>query len=392
MPQAPTPTASRMMQGILVPASSVNDDEFHARTRRRIYAESKAGWAGLGATDRIELKKTGIIAKMDVRLSGSITVTPGTGTVATTGSWPYDLYKQIRFTANGQSNLVRAAGSFCKVREIVCNEQFNDAGVPNIFAGATVNRGSLALSNESWGVGSNTTAIANGTYDIDLIVPVPVAEDMQDLHGAIFAQTSSTELSLEIDWANLADIFVTTGDATVVFDAFTLEVQTERYSIPLDPNGQIIVPDLSVFHSFIETQASGLSTGPNEVKLAGQGAGKTLLRTFNRLKNGAPSAPVPVTDANFGNIAWIFGGNESPDGWSAGQIAYWNELLYNSPIGKYAGMFCLDFATVNAFRDSVDLGTTSEWRHLVNIQSTLALNNAILETVSESVFAAGAGS
>lgn len=390
---APPAQASRYMQGIAVPASSVNPREFFARTRRKTQAEVAKPFAGLGQSDVVELKKTDIIAGLFIRFDGSLTTTQGTGAVATTARWPYDLIRELRFTANGQSNLMRLSGAKLKCREFMARGDINDRGVVQSVNNASVNQGTLAQACESWGVGSRATAIANGTYDIDLSWFVPIAEDQVDLAGAIFAATSSTDLTLNIDWATSAELFTLTGTATAVLTG-QLQVVALRYSVPLGPDGQILVPDLSVFHSLIQSRHTDFATGENEKRLVGQGAGKTLLRTFSQLWNGAGvGAPVVLNEDNFGRLAWRFGGNEAPDEYADGQVLrYINERMYGSDIGAVHGFFAHEFASENAFRDAVDLGTTSEWRQVVTLQSGLALTTPALEVVAETIFTAGAGS
>jgi hypothetical protein len=381
--------ATRYMQGIAVPESSVNPQEFFARTRRRIQTESSKGFAGLGGQDVFELKKVDILAGLVVRFVGEVTSTPGTGTVATSARWPYDLIRQLRFTANGQSNIINVSGAKLKARDVMKHSDLTDRGVVQSVNGVNVDHGTLSQASESWGVGSRATAIAGGTYDVDLEWFVPIAEDMQDLAGAIFAATSSTDLTCTVDWATAQELFTLTGDAAASLDG-KVQIIAWRYSIPLGADGQIVIPDLSTFHSLIQNRHTDLGNGENELRLMGQGAGKTLLRTYSQLWNN--NAPVPVTADNYNKLAWRFGGNETPDEYFDGQILrHVNERQYNCDIGRVHGFFAHEFASENAFRDSVDLGTTSEWRHVVGIGSGLALNNAALEVVQESIYTAGAG-
>src|SRR5258708_1976003 len=100
--QAPT----RVMQGIAVPSTSVDPRSFMAATRRLEVPLHGGAYSGLGFTDQIIILQTGIIAGISLKVQATLTVTPGTGTVATTMRWPYDLLRAIRFTANGQSNLI----------------------------------------------------------------------------------------------------------------------------------------------------------------------------------------------------------------------------------------------------------------------------------------------
>lgn len=392
MTQAPPEAGPvRYMQGIAVPQSSVRPQEFFARTRRTMQPEYVRTFAGLGQQDVVELKKTGIVAGLIIRFDGTITSTPGAGSVATTGRWPYDLIRQVRFTANGQSNLINASGLKLKVRDFMARGDLTDRGIEQSVAGATVRQGTLSRASESWGVGSRAAAIPNGSYDVDLEWFVPIAEDQVDLAGAIFGATSSTDLTLTIDWATPAELFALGGVGAAAVSG-SVQVQALRYSIPLGSDGQIVVPDLSLFHSLIQTRHTDFGNGENEKRLVGQGAGKTLLRAYSQLWNGNPSVPVVLNEDNIGRLAWRYSGNETPDEFTDGQmLRVVNERMYNSDIGSPWGFWSHEFAHENAFRDAVDLGTTSEWRQVVNINPSVALVNPALEVTAETIFSAGAG-
>ncbi|WP_154793296.1 hypothetical protein [Occultella kanbiaonis] len=388
-----TPTAAapqRYMQGIAVPASSVRPPEFFARTRRHISLERSFTYDGSETQTVVELRKSDILAGIDVRFTGSVTVAPGTGTVASTARWPYDLLRALRFTANGASNIINVSGLKLKVRDIMKRSDLTDRGVSQTFGGSAKSNGTLAIASEAWGVGANSSGLAAGTYDVELVWHVPVAEDEQDLAGAIFLATSSSDLTLTLDYAQKADLFAITGDAAVDIDG-TFQVSSTKYSIPIGQDGQIVVPDLSVFHSLIQSRyANGVQAGENELRLIGQGAGKSLLRIFFQVYNGTPAAPLAMNAANFGRQAWRYANNETPDAFHDGtHMRVDSERRYNSDIGALWGFGCHDFAHENAFRDVVDMGTTSELRLVTTINSDVALTSPAVEIVQETVFLAG---
>lgn len=400
MPQADVPVT---MQGVVVPAASVQPREFFRRTRRLTFLTKNFVIAGLGLTDNIPVLETGIIAGINVHLSGSVTVTHSTGSVATTARWPYDLIKKLRLSANGQSNLINCSGWKLKVRDIMARGDLTDRGVSNAIGGASPGtartQGTLALANEAWGLGQNVTAIASGTYTFDLDFYVPVAFDQRQLLGAVFAQTASTDLNVQIDWAGSADIFVIVAPDTAVLNSTTCIVEAQAFSIPQGPNGQIIVPDLSMFHSLIESRFANPVNGDNEARFAGQGLGRQLLRVYWQLWNGSPTpVPLVVNGTNFGQIGWRYGGSDTPELWVAPptgashDMAYWNERLFDCAIGLFAGFACWDFASENAFRDSVDMGAATELRLLLNIASGVSLAGPpFLEYVQETAFVGAVG-
>lgn len=383
---APGPT--QIMQGIEVPSSSVNPKEFMRLTRRISFVEKNiAAFAGLGFTDTIPILQTGVVSGLMLQFSGSLVVTPGTGTVATTGRWPYDLAKAVRFSANGQSNLINCHGQKLKVREIMQRGDLTDRGVVQHIGGASpgtaVQQGTLSLNSEAWGVGSNVTAIGAGTYPVELEWFIPVAFDEVTLTGAIFAQTSATDLNLAIDWAPVTDLFALTGNAAVALTG-TINLEGRLFSIPQGRDGNIIIPDLSVFHSIIESRVGQVSNGDNEIRFAGQGVGKQLLRWYAQVWNGATPAPLPVNSTNFGNILWRFGANDTPETYNNGNAHdHMTERTFDSDLGAFAGIFGYDFVAENAFRDSVDEALATELRFLFNIPNGVTLNNASVEYVQE---------
>lgn len=377
-------------QGIDVPAEAVNPDAFYALTRRHRFTEKNKTFAGLGSTDQCELKKSDIIAGVRIRFSGQVVVANGTGTSASTMRWPNDMIKRLRMTANGQSNLINCSGGKLKARAIMKDNDSSDKGVVQTVGAGTVQNGTLSLASELWGVGAGVASLSNGTFPIELTWDVDLAEDERDLVGAIFAQTSTMDITLDIDWEQSSVLFPVTGNAAVTVTGNVI-VETEKFSIPV-VGGQFVVPDLSLYHSIIQSDYTSVATGDNEIKLIGQGAGKTLLRTFYQGWNGAaPQVPLAANAANYGPQSWRYGGNETPetylDGRSLRQV---NEREYGSDVGAVFGFLSHEFAVKAAFRDTVDMGQTSELRLVVNIPTGVSLTSPRIEYVQETVFAAGA--
>lgn len=398
MPTAASTTqAPRYMQGIAVPAEAVNPSEFFALTRRHIQPERTASYTSANpqTSEVFELRKADILSDLTIRFVGQVVVAGvGAGTCATTARWPYDFIKAARFSANGASNLINVSGAKLKARSLMKRSDLTDRGVPNTMGSVARTQGTMALASESWGVGSASSGIANGTYAIDLEWHVPVAEDQVDLAGAIFLQTATADLTLTLDFAPLTDLFILAGGATAVVTG-AWEVVSTKFSIPISPRtGQIVVPDLSVFHSMLQSRYTALQNGENEIRISGQGAGKSLLRMFFQTWNGAgtANAPLAMTTANYGSQSWRYAGNETPDTFPNGShLRIDQERRYNADIGGLHGFGVHDFAHENAFRDVVDMATVAELRILSTIQTSVTLSNAALEYVLETVFLAGQG-
>lgn len=389
--QAPPQTLT--MQGIAVPASSVNPPEFFKRTRRlRFKNTSLASIQGFGNTDTISLRQTGIIAGLSVKIYGNLTVTPGSGAVGTTCRWPYDLVKRLRISANGQSNIINVSGAKLRARQFMAVGDLSDRGVVQGIGssspGTQVYQGTQSLASESWGVGQNVTAIGSGTYDVELHFYVPLSWDNVKLLGAIFAQTASTQIELDVDWESSSNLFTLTSNAAVS-QAFSMIVEPIAFSIP-EVSGQIVVPDLSVFHSMI--QSNDFTPGSNvesEINLQGQGVGRQLMRAYWQLWSGSTSVPLALNATNFpGNLGWRYGGNDTPEVYADGRVLRMsNEELFDVDFGSQ-GFAIFDFASQWAFRDSVDEGTATNLRLVINAGS---LTSPRLEIVQETIFAGATG-
>jgi hypothetical protein len=380
------------MQGIAVPNAVVDPVEFFRRTRRLTFPfVSNRQFSGLGTSDTFSFLQTGIVAGVALRLVGSIVTLKGAGTIGTTARFPYDLAKKVKISANGQSNLINCSGWKLKAHDVMTREDMNDRGVIQQISGANVQQGTLSQASESWGLGQVASAIADGTYNFDLTLYLPIAYDRLTLVGAIFAQTAATDLTLSIDWATVSDLFTLTSNAAVTMTC-AIQAQVIAFSIP-ETNGQIVIPDLSAFHGLIENRFTGVSNGDNEIRLVGQGVGRQLMRFYYQTWNGAtPQAPLPLTDVNYGAAAWKYGANDTPESWVTARALRQNaERLFNSDLGGAQGFGVWDFAAETAFRDSIDEGAATELRFLANYPAALSLVNPAVEYVQETIFAGAVG-
>jgi len=366
----------------------VDPKTFFANARRQRFIQGSSGtFNGLGGADTFSLKQSGIIACVDVRLYGTVVVAIGTGTVATTSRWPYGLLKRAKLSANNMSNLINAGGRFLKARELARNPGLTDRGVVRGLGGASpgtqVTQGTLSLNGENWGLGQNVTAVPTATYPFDITIRMPIAFDNELLGGALFAQTSATDIVLELDYETLANLFTLTGNATVAVNCAYF-VDGIFFNIPRGPNGEIVLPDLSVFHTFVQSNNTTLATGVlTDVLLSGQGVGKQLLAVFwSMFGNGNANTPFPLTDTNFGQVDWAYGGLEVPEVYPGGfanatnhLLAKENERNYGADLATYQGIGVFDFANHWAFRDSVDMGSATQLRMQLTALGTLTSGN-----------------
>ncbi|HWB34589.1 MAG TPA: hypothetical protein VHA75_01045 [Rugosimonospora sp.] len=393
MPQATLTPSAPLIQGVASPNVVVDKAAFYAATRRlKFPMKSSTNIAGLGSTDSVQLRQTGIVAVLEVRVKGTLTFG---GTITGTSmsyEWPFNLVKEFRLSANGQSNLVKARGLSIRALELATNPRITDQGITKSFNGANSAFGTLALSSDDWGTFStnaltpNGSVAATGAYTVDLSYFIPVAADMVSLVGSVYAQSAATNLALDIDW-NTQNALLTLGGSATVAQALTYQVTGHVYSIP-NVGGQYVVPDLSAFHQLAEFRQSGLGQNDNQVLLPGTGVGRKLMRVLHNVYSSG--APLALTAANFSTLAWAYGGSDTPESYPSGQDQRVNNLRQTgSDLGALWGFSLWDFASQFALRDVVDEGATSDLRIIIGLVS--APTNGAAQVLQETIFAAPVG-
>lgn len=381
------------LQGVQAQNVVLNPSAFYPATRRLTFPmKSKSAIAGLGSTDSTTLKQTGIISALDIRVSGTL-VFGGTITgTSMSWRWPYSAARAIRVSANGQANLINANGTFIKALQM-CQDRVNDRGVSNSMGSTTgITSGTLALSSDDWGtsgsnkLGPGVTVPATGTYTVDFNLRVPIAFDPKTLLGAVFAQTAQTNLTADIDYETQANLITLGGSATVAVN-LNSQISGIVYTIP-QVGGQFVVPDLSAFHQFVQSRNTAVAQGDNEYLLPGTGIGRQLMRVM--YQTWSSSAPLAMTDANYGQQGWRYGGNDTPEVYTSGQVLRAiNEDQLGVDLGGRWGIGVYDFCADWALRDSVDEGSTSDLRVLSNLVN--APTSPGFEFAQQTIFAAPVG-
>lgn len=388
------------VQGVQTPNTQVAPQTFASATRRmRFAAQAPTPIAGLGSSNNVQLKKTGVISQLEVRVYGDVVIGGTIGTTTASYAWPYNLVRAFKLSVNGQSTLIDATGLEVKVNEVMANKNLDDRGVAQRVGNATAfTQGTLSLSSEDWGgtgaaanyiaPGLNVAAI--GTYPIELTYIIPVASDQVALIGSIFGQSQATNINLEIVWSTQSQLFSAfSGTATLAVTAVNFDVTAVAYSIPV-VNGVTVLPDLSMLHGLNSYQQSVTASGISEYLLPGTGAGRNLIRLYANVWSGSVATPLAVNSTNFTTLNYKFGANDVPEELPNGsKLRAINERAYNTDIGKLWGFFCFDYANQFVLRDLVDLGTTSDFRMSIGLAATPT--NGIVRITQETLFATSVG-
>lgn len=388
--------SSPLLQGVQAPDVQVDPQSFYPATRRMKFPmKSITAIAGLGSTDPVTLRQTGIVAFLEVRVTGIVTFG---GTITGTSMsylWPFGLLNEVRLSANGQSNLIKCRGISLRGYECATNPRIDDSGLSATFGSTAVTTGTMKFPMDDWGTSGvnalnpGATVAAVGTYTVDLTFIVPVTADAMLLVGSVYAQSSATNLTAEIQWETQANLLTLGGSATFS-QALQFQIVGVVYSIP-NVGGRFVVPDLSLFHQLAEFRVSGLGQNLNEINLPGTGAGRKLLRLFWQIYTGsAPGQPLPLTAANYNTLGWAYGGADVPEAYANGTQA--RAMVFRQcgiDLGGNWGIGAWDYASIFALRDAVDEGATSDLR--IQLGLVASPTNGAAQIMQETVFAGPVG-
>lgn len=262
----------------------------------------------LGGSARQKLFNVGIITKLQLFVSASITI--GTAVATPSNKAPWNMITRVRLTDYDGTDRINISGFQLFIINCVRNR------VPYGF-----NNGSLTavLSNPVV-----PTAVATNT--ISFFIDVPVAFDvdndvpqLQDLRGAILAQTAVGEMYLTIDFNpslytnnDVESVYAGGGTTTVAFASGGYNVNTwQEYLLPqaIGGKGQVPIPglDLLTVYELAGNMRSSDNLAVGTEKLISYPNVRTVIGSyFNYINNGAMAAGTDLSGfrliANGNNI------------------------------------------------------------------------------------------
>lgn len=251
----------------------------------------------LGQTSRIKLFNVGILTSIRLYVTCPITIGVAVATLSQRGPW--NLISRVRVTDYDGTDRVNVSGLQMYIMDSVRNgEAYGWNNNQAAVAGAGI------VSNPS-----APTAVGNGTISFYLDVPLALNDNrrdglMQDLTGAIYAQTGVGELYLSIDWnnllygnANIEAVYSGAGTTTVALNGVAgPSVQVwQNYIMPQPVNnqGQLPIPgiDLTSVYELNGNLRSTDNLAANTEKLMSYPNVRRVLGAyFNFINNGAMSA------------------------------------------------------------------------------------------------------
>ncbi len=316
-----------------------------------------------------DLPSTGLLGSISIRVTGTMTVTNGTGGATLNANQygkPFGLLDRIHLIANSGTELVNLTGVGLFIRNMMTDNHYLDVVASTLPEAQS--------SNPTYQF-SGATAGAN---PVEFTLKIPVMINDRDPVGLILLQSREVLMTLGLDWGIVNNLYTFTGTATAVLTNGLATVTMEYFSVPLD---QKDYPDLSVAHTLIEDSYDIAGTGDTTYTVP---RGNIYQRIIHRvILNNVPAGYDDVSQ-----FILQYNQSEQPYKIDAHDMYAIQRERYKRDL--YKGVFAWDFtyqgqAGLGGNRDLVNSRAITDFLSLITIASgaTLGTNNNKLYTVRE---------
>lgn len=319
-------------------------------TRPNVAPFDTARTFALGSTVRVQVPQVGILAAVNVTFQGSMVVASG-GTTAGRRYY-HGLLSKALLSINGQEKEIVATGEDLHVRRF--------AAWPAYVEDTDVFPGTLGGG-----------AISAGTYDLEVGWRIPVPMDPTTMTGGVYAQSTATNIALEVTPVTAySELFSANDDKVTITGTWTFE--HVFFAIPKDSAGQLVIPQLDRIHTMVATDTPINNAGEVRVPLvptAGQ-----LCRLFISGTSSATAQLSALYSASASSridaLRLEYGGNERPFVFNpATSLLRRNNEHYGRRLPY--GRLCIDLVREDPIRDQLLL------QGVTNLNVILGLNSSV---------------
>lgn len=343
----------------------VDPAAFFQMTRKNVITPAQLPAPGAGQFATTQLLQTGVVSKLQVTFVGNLAVT--TAAVTTSNQWPYNLLKSFRLSANGQNDLFSVDGLDLYALRFARYPAYVER--VDTFPGSVGGGDSLAVGN----------------YPITLSWEVPVAMDDTSLVGALYAQSSATNLAVRLGQALAADLFSANPANGAITGTFY--VTETIFEVPYDARGNLVVPDLSRLHGFVAVEVPLVSAGETRVPLI-RSAGQ-LNRLFTSF-TGSPTnrlsaLPNAASTKKLDALRLEYAGNQRPFVFDPASILLnINNNHYGAPLPY--DRLALDLVKENPPRDIILMQGVTELAVVPRVNPAVTVAGGTARIVQETLF------
>jgi len=360
----PTGTGAVNLRNLPATKFAINPGLFNQLTSKTVFNPINFALPAFGNYVENQLLQVGIVSKLRLIVTGTITTVGAPTTIVPTAKWPWGLLSRVTISGNGQNDFIACDGWDLRIRQITANRAFID-GV------------SFYPSNS----GLAPFALA-GVASFLLQYEIPVAMDDTTLIGSLYAQSEATNLTYRIQVESQVNLFTITAGTLAI--AATVYLEETVYEVPYDPqhSDTLVIPDLTVLHGLVANdnaigaQSSGTT---NLYRIQGQ-----LERLIFRQQDAAASTGFWPT-ANYSATQLLYGSNQTPYTFEPqNMLRIRNNIDYREVLPD--GIYVMDFVVENPARDQVLLEGVTNLRLFTQYGVNPAATSS-LHFVQETLFA-----
>lgn len=203
----------------------------------------------------LQMPRTGLLSRLYLHFSGTLTTVDGTGSLTLSGKGPWNLFNRVRFVANQGTSIFDTDGFAAHLLDVT------SAG--KMYEPDDSNR-SVAVSADIYRAG--VTADTTNAWDFNLCINLTPND--RDMMGLVLLQTDqmAAELQIEFNAAGGATFdypVVLTNDATATLTG-TVTVYAETFSLPATAADQ---PDITTLYQQLQRTDPVSAVGENRVNL-----------------------------------------------------------------------------------------------------------------------------
>ncbi|MGI8403367.1 MAG: hypothetical protein ACR2OE_01110, partial [Thermomicrobiales bacterium] len=226
---------------------------FNEETRQNIRSAGTTLPFISGGVSTLPIPQVGYLARLHLHFTGTMTITPGTGTVALSEKGPWNLFRKLRYQIGSGTELYNVSGFGSHLVD-ACSRL---AYVPED------GRVNAPYASEIY-----SAPVVSGPNVWEFGLTIPIVPNERDIMGLILLQSEGTVTQLLAEWQSEAGPttdypIVATGNATASM-AGNLSVYLETFTVPGDVTNQ---PPLTKIHQILERVDPIFATGDNSIKL-----------------------------------------------------------------------------------------------------------------------------
>lgn len=364
----PTPTSANAPSNSTGASEIQEPARFAELTERQEMPQTITPVAGLSKTQRLQVEKVGVVARVRLRIKWKFKTVAGKEPILNPG-FPWKMLREIAMQANGVTGIIDCSALVLQQRR----QRVTRNAISAILKGPKVTGGKLEAAKE---------------YSGEFLVDIPIAHDMTSLIGALLAQNEETNLSFLLRWATEEEIVNTAGS----IEKFEGEIEwgSTVFSIGSTSIGNkevTVLPDLSAFHGLTEQELNLTGTGLQAAELV-RTDGQLLCYTAAILNKKGGQAQ--ISPAEWTRFQIEYGGNKEPRVWvPASELLEQNADDYDGPLTVEGLTFlALDLEADNPARDMIVPQDLIELRSKIGVPAAANLEEARIFTSQETLYSA----